>query len=344
MKFTKEIEALIPGSKLQAVENACEAVFGNQTIEACQLITTGLSSALIYKVTVAAKHYLIRVIMHIGEYSDPGREYACMKAAADSIIAPQVHYSNEKDAVSVTDFITALPASQAFQTHSDFLVSLAKSIHSIHTLPLFPRLVNFLYTVQLFVQQFQQAGMFPAEVTAKHLDHFSEIMNSYPRCEDDMVSSHNDLNPGNILADGKKLWIIDWDTAFTNDRYVDLSLASISFVRDTEQEEIFLAAYFGREVTACNKARFFIMQQAGLMYYAMLILKIAASAKPQDFSHDANMLLPDLPSFYQLLGSGEVSLETYEGQLQYGKILLNSMLTNMETLRFRQSLDVIRSL
>ena len=342
MKLSQQIKDLFPVSKLEIIQNAFDAAFKDSVIEDVLLIAGGLSSALVYSVMVNKKKYLLKITMHTGEYNDPKREYACMRIAADHIIAPYVYYSNDGDAVVITDFITAIPISQGFSTHDELIISLAKSINSIHSLPLFPTYINFLDEVNSFIERFNDSNMFSESVTAKHRSYFKQIMKVYPCLEKDIVSSHNDLNYGNILFDGKKIWIIDWDTAFANDRYVDLSLASVSFIKNIKHEELFLEAYFGTELNNYHRARFFIMQQVGLMYYAMLMLQLANSNTPKGHKHNADMSLPTLTDFYSLLAGGQMSLDTYEGKLQYGKILLNVMLKNMQSHRFEESLNLIK--
>jgi hypothetical protein len=44
-----------------------------------------------------------------------------------------------------------------------------------------------------------------------------------PRYDLEIVSRHNDLNPNDILFDGARVWIVDWEGAFAADHYVDLA-------------------------------------------------------------------------------------------------------------------------
>ena len=63
-----------------------------------------------------------------------------------------------------------------------------------------------------------------------------------------MVSSHNDLKPQNIRFDGKHIWLVDWESAFLNDRYADLAVVANFFVKDEAHEEEYLTTYFGEPV------------------------------------------------------------------------------------------------
>ncbi|MBB6127023.1 phosphotransferase [Mucilaginibacter lappiensis] len=332
----------IPEGKLPAVQNALKYLFNQSDIEDIQLLTGGLSSALVYRITIAGKDYLLRIVMRADEVHDPQRQHICMGLAASANIAPHVYYSNDEDALAITDFVQNKPVREGFASGKDLITALGSTIKAIHELPLFPKLVNFLDGVDTFIQQFKSLHMFPGHVTAEHFSLYAEIQKVYPRYDTDIVSSHNDLNPNNILFDGKKIWVIDWEAAFQNDRYVDLAIVAQTFVHNQEEEFIFLQTYFGEELDEYKKARFFLMQQICRMYYAMIMLKLAAAQKPSDHLHDPDMNQPNMPEFGAMLMSGKILLDTYEGKLQYGKILLNTMLSAMKSERFKDAIDMMR--
>src|SRR5699024_144020 len=126
-----------------------------------------------------------------------------------------------------------------------------------------------------------------------------------------------------ILYDGQKLWVIDWEAAFQNDRYADLAIVAKSFVSGEDQEEVFLRYYFGNALNNYKKARYYLMQQVCHMYYAMLMFKFAAAMRPPDFTHDPDMSTVPLGEIPKLIQRDELSLSSYEGRLLYGKALLN---------------------
>ena len=333
--------ATIPESKLPAVQKALTSIFNHSEIEDIQLLTGGLSSALVYRITVESKNYLLRIVMRVDEVHDPQRQHICMGLAASDNIAPHVYYSDDVDALAITDFVQAKPIREGYALKQELITALGNTIKAIHGLPLFPNLVNFLDGVDTFIQQFKALQMFPEHVTAEYFSLYAEIQKVYPRYDTDLVSSHNDLNPNNILFDGKKIWVIDWEAAFQNDRYVDLAIVAQPYVNDEQDEAIFLQTYFGPALDDYKKARFFLMQQICRMYYAMIMLKLAAAQKSADHRHDANMDQPDMAEFGAMLMSGKILLDTYEGKLQYGKILLNIMLSAMKTERFKAAIKIM---
>lgn len=61
-----------------------------------------------------------------------------------------------------------------------------------------------------------------------------------PRNDSDMVSCHNDLKPENILFDGDRIWLVDWEAAFLNDRYCDLAvIANFVVTNDARKTLLF---------------------------------------------------------------------------------------------------------
>jgi thiamine kinase-like enzyme len=333
------LASLLPVAKLEAVEKGLQSAFSTTTVESIEPLAGGLSTALVYKIIVKGESYVLRLIMHIDPLSDPIRQFACMNLAAKAGVAPYVYYSSVEDALSITDFIETTQVSGHFATHDDLLIELAKTIKAIHTTPLFPKLVNFLDGVDGFIQEFKASRMLPESATAEHFRHYAQIQQYYPRHDPDLVSSHNDLNFNNILFDGAKFWVIDWEAAFRNDRYADLANIANGFVSSDAQEEVYLTTYFGNEPTEYQRSRLFLMQQVSHMFYAMLMMKFAAAQKPVGWSHDDNMDTSSLADFRKQIGTGELSMTAYEGKLLYAKVALNEALRNMKSLRFAEAIQ-----
>jgi hypothetical protein len=53
------------------------------------------------------------------------------------------------------------------------------------------------------------------------------------------------LKPENILFDGSRVWLVDWEAAFLNDRYFDLAMVANFVVTNDAEENAFLQTYFG---------------------------------------------------------------------------------------------------
>lgn len=338
------LTSAIPETKLGAVASALEEVFGVAEVDDLVLLAGGLSSALVYKIVVCGKPYALRLIMQVDPLSDPARQHACMQIASNAGIAPQVHYASTEDALAITDYVEARPLFGHFAQYEELLLKLVKTIQTIHAAPLFPKLIGFLDGVDIFIEHYKALNMLPESATREHFEYYAQIQDVYPRFDPDLVSSHNDLHPNNLLFDGQRVWVIDWEAAFQNDRYVDLAIVAKSFVTSEAQEAFFLKAYFGDLLDAYKRARFFLMQQVCHMYYAMIMLRFAAALRPAGYAYEVNMDTPNLGDFNRRqLGPGKVSLSSYEGQLLYGKVLLNEALQNIKTPRFAASIKEVDS-
>ncbi|SFW86606.1 Choline/ethanolamine kinase [Chitinophaga sancti] len=328
---------MLPAHKLPAVETALQQTFGTPAIEAIELMTRGLSPALVYKIRVNGKDYILRLVMAINELADPAREYVCLHAAADAGIAPAVLYADAAAAISICAYIAGPPIWVGLPDKDIQLKSIAEKVKAIHALPLFPPLINFLEGVIVFRDRFLEMKMFPESATAEHFSYFDKIKAIYP-INDELVSSHNDLNPANILYDGEKIWMIDWEAGFKNDRYVDLAVVALYFAANEQHIDTFLTAYFGAAPTALQKAKFYLMRQVVFLYYGTIFLRMAAEMKDV---HDQDMKVPTLLDVKKMMSKNEVNLGSYEGKILYGKMLMQEALTEMQQPAFEASLALL---
>ena len=332
-----DFSSVIPESKRDAVRRALQAAFNTTRLNSISLLTGGLSSSLVYKIGVAGKTCVLRIVMHVEAFNDPVRQYLCMTRAADAGIAPRVYYANAEDALAITEWIEQQP----LPSSETLIVPLAERIRAIHALPAFPPLINFLDGVDLFIQNFTASQLLPPSATEEHFRLYAQIQQTYPRHDADLVSSHNDLNRGNLLYDGSKIWIVDWEAAFLNDRYVDLAIVGKAFAPDAAREAQFLRAYFGDALDDTKRARYFLMVQITHFYYGLILLGFVAGARAGGFVVDARMETPTMAEFHRDLGTGTRSLQSLDNQLLYGKIMLNEALRNMQTDRFGESLALV---
>lgn len=85
----------------------------------------------------------------------------------------------------------------------------------------------------------------------------------------DVVFGHNDLLCGNLIDDGDRLWLIDWDYAGFNSPLFDLGGLSSNNGLTPDQEDWMLEAYFERPVGDELRRRFHAMKCASLLRETM---------------------------------------------------------------------------
>jgi len=334
------IPSLVPASKQDAVRKALLVTFQATDADDIILLAGGLSSALVYKIAVNGRSYILRIVMQPTAFQDPARQFECMNLAAAAGIAPRVYYTDAADALSITDFIESKPIVGQF-SDEELAVRYAQIVKSIHALPIFPALTDYLDGVDMLIANYKSFGLLPESATAELLDRYAEIARGYPRHQPDLVASHNDLHPNNILFDGDKIWVIDWEAAFRNDRYVDLAIRGRLYSDNVALEETYLRAYFGDDLDDYKRARYFLMQQVSHVFYGMVFMWLIALARTPETIIDTCMDAPRLKEIHARIGAGEVAIGSIDGQLQYAKALLGEALYGMKTPRFAESIALM---
>ena len=85
----------------------------------------------------------------------------------------------------------------------------------------------------------------------------------------DFVFGHNDLLAANLLDDGERLWLIDWDYAGWGSPLFDLGGLASNNDLTPEQEDAVLARYFAREPEASLRHAYAAMKCASLLRESM---------------------------------------------------------------------------
>src|ERR1035438_9652797 len=87
-----------------------------------------------------------------------------------------------------------------------------------------------------------------------------------------------------MLFDGSRLWMVDWEAAFQNDRYTDLAVVANMLVANETEEQTYLEEYFGAPPDSYQTSRFYLMRQLAHMFYTLAFLSLGLDGKPIDWS------------------------------------------------------------
>lgn len=332
---------MIPQEKSAAVAHALREAFGVTEFEDIRELTGGLGANPVFRIVVRGSAFLLRINLRAG---DVARQYTCMRAAAEAGVTPRVWYTNVEDRIAITDFVEIAPF-----PITEALVRIPASLRVLHALPAFGEvpshfnstclfLVNKGPALDGFLEKFRAAANPPQNESEEFFARYEQLAAVYARHDVDMVSSHNDLfKPDNMLFDGRRLWLVDWEAAFLNDRYADLAVVANMIVSNEAEETSFLREYFGMPPDEFQVARLFLTQQLAHMFYAMVFLWQGAAGKPIDWSEST----PDFSDFRQRYWSGESTLKDSHAKTAYGRFHWEQLLQNARQPRFEKALRIV---
>lgn len=323
---------MFPEEKHAGVAHALREAFGVTEFEDIRRMTKGLSSDLVFRVVVHGSPYLLRIMTRTDERMDPDRIFACMSAAAQAGLTPCVRYSNAEDGVSITDFVEAVPfpATQA-------LIQLPGTLRKLHALPPFPKTFNYVTAHNGFIWRFRKANLLPKEEIEEVFPRYEQVCAVYPRLDSDLVSCHMDLKPENIVFDGQRIWLMNWQAAFVNDRYFDLAVAANFLVTNDADELSYLERYFGQPPDEYQRARFFLMRQVLHMLSATIFLLLSSAGRPINLSEK----LPSFRDFHRRIWAGEINLANNDLKIVNGMVHWEQLQQNMRQTRFEEALRIV---
>lgn len=314
-----------------AVERALATAFGTTELDSVSPLAGGMSGARLHRIRVGGVPYVLRIEGSTDAFRNPERWYACMRIAAEACLAPGVRYASPTDGVAIMDFVPQRSLTLDYAgDKADLMVELAQTVRALHETSRFPPLMDYLDAMDILVGQFRASGAVSSEILDEPLARYGEVAAIYRRLPDDLVSSHNDLNPRNVLYDGRRLWLVDWEAAFLADRYVDLAAMINFFATNVDEAEVALRAYFRGEPDAAQRARLFLARQISHVFYAVMFLSGAAAEKPGAALSPPRADTPSLGELHAAVSLGEPILESCEGRAAYGLAHLAACAENLK--------------
>jgi len=329
----------LPADKRPAIDRGLLAAFGTTTLDAVTPVSGGLSGANVQRIEISGGVYLLRLESPPKGLLDPVRSHACMEIAAKAGLAPRVLYADAETGGTITDFIVAQPPAVS---RAELIRQLARMARALHDTPAFPPLVDYLDGLGDLTARALASGLPTPTLTARARAVQVALSTAYRRLEPQLVSSHNDLNPGNIVHDGRRPWLVDWDAAFLADRYVDLAALANVYAREPADEAILLAAYFGEPPTADRRARLYLARQISHLFHAMIFVSMAAEERPGARLTDPEDGGRSLDQLHAALAGGAPLLATWEGRVAYGLAHLAEALANVAHPRFAEATRLAR--
>lgn len=336
------IDGLVPEAHRESLRRGLGHVFGPSAAGDLTPLAGGHSGALVFRADAGGRSAVVRVVPNPQPFNAPVRQFAMMATAAADGVAPAVLFADAEGGVVISAYVESSPVGPALRADHHLFGSLGTMLRRLHDGPPGPAFLDVMQCLDQSLQVIESAGQRVPVLMEKYLERFAEVRSAI---EPHMTlgASHNDLNPGNLLFDGLRLWIIDWESAWQNDPMQDVATVRHWFRLPAEAEALFLAGYFGADPTPFQRAKLDLMQQVVSMNYALIFLLIALQAG--EGIPPINPSLANIPTFAEttiLLRDGLLPLDTPLAKTEFSLVLVKDAMTAMETPEFRAALTIVQ--
>ena len=275
--MTGDIE-LIVDARRDDVRNALRATFGAREAGGFRPISGGVSGAQILHFEVGDRAYVLRVEPERVALRDRQRGFACMSIAADAVVAPAVHYADADAGVAIMDFVSGRPLSEHPGGVAGLVQELGELTAQVQAAPRFPTIGDYPVVIESMLAALASSALFPPGALDPHAEGLAHIRACLPWDSTLLVSSHNDPNPRNILFDGRRLWLIDWELACANDPLVDLAILTHEMAQTPELHDVLLKAALRRSPDRYMRARLHVIGLLARLSYGCIVLEGFANA------------------------------------------------------------------
>jgi thiamine kinase-like enzyme len=172
-------------------------------------------------------------------------EHAATVAAAGVGVGPEVVAFLRREGYLVTRFIEGTPIAELDIHHPETIARVARSLRRFHDGPAIPGLFIPLRIVEAYRALASERGVrIPVEFElARSIGRRIELALLGNPME--LQPCHDDLLPGNLIDDGTRMRIVDWEYAGMGDPFFDLGNFSVNNGLTADEDEAFLAAHDG---------------------------------------------------------------------------------------------------
>lgn len=300
------------------------AAFGSAEADSITPLMGGASTAFPFCVERGGARYVVRVEGERSPLRNP-HQYQSMALAAEQGLAPRFYHADDGLGVSVMDFIDAKP----LQTYPGGSAGLAQAVGSLisrlQDLPQFPRFLDYTLMVGRLWSYLCGTGLFAPGVLDEASTRLTRVSDAYRAGFMRGVASHNDLVSRNLLFDGSRLWLIDWESAYLNDPHIDIAIALDNFAPDPGCAEVLQQAASAHWPDRIDPTRLALARALVRLYYAGVLL--CASHASLGAIEDRDVTAPNADAFERAVQLGGLNLDAPETKHLMGKLFLASFMT-----------------
>jgi aminoglycoside phosphotransferase (APT) family kinase protein len=290
-------------------------------------IGAGLSGAGVYRVDAGGRSYVLKIAGPRDAVDGWRARTAILRAAAEAAVAPAVVHVDEERRAVVTELVVDRSFVARFahpSTRDAAIGELGAMLRRVHALPVPDGAVAgrepraFLDEIWTGLRGFPLPA-WTDDIVRRVLDE------PPPPAERAPVLSHNDPNPSNLVYDGSRLLLLDWDTAGANDPFHDLAAVAVFLRLDDATCAQLIAAHDEAPVAASLPACFVYLRRTIAALCGAMFLHVARTSGHVGARGDETLeLAPTLADVHGGMAAGTLSVRAPDGQWAFGQALLKA--------------------
>jgi hypothetical protein len=214
-------------------------------------------------------------------------------------------------------------------------------IARVHAAPLFPTLGDYPDAILDLLTGLKNSPIIAPGQMEPHAEGLALIRGALPWDPASLVSSHNDPNPRNIIFDGERLWLIDWELAFRNDPLVDLAILTTEFAESAELEDLLLEAALGVAPDQRLRARLHMIRLLTRLFYGCIVLDSLGGVLGSD---KISVAAPFTPTgFRDAVADGRLASGAPDTAYAFARMSLAAFLDGVNAPGFTEALKFVEA-
>lgn len=258
------------------IKDVFAKVFPGECFFNYEILSGGHSGAKIYKVNIGKRYYVLRH-SESRDIEKLSNQFILTKRMGEKGISPRVHYDDAERGIIVMDYISS-------QGGGSFSPESLKNIPGKNK-----QIIQLIKKIHEYsdIDSIIGQGTIPNVMLSIYKDIDRKILNEeeirlleriintpWPNREQSFV--HNDLYSGNILYDGYRFWILDWELSGMGHPFYDLAYyANFQDMSQKEGIEV-LCSYLEKEPSCKEIQEFHLMRRLAYGFNAAFRLSQAS--------------------------------------------------------------------